>query len=374
MTSRNALILSLAAAILMVTSPALADRKAPARGKCSVGCKKTFRPNQPHRNTRVSFAMPKVRRPTAKVTTWGVETTWHEVPRRGGGARNVNRDPWKAEMTGYNEGTRVVVKTQTPSKDIVLPVATCGAGGCKGTVKKGKKITNPRKLARKQRSREWRKAVSQAQTWEKAAEVGITVNSHKETQTYQNAAVMPTHTPMRIEAKGTFGRKYATIHTNVQGMKTATQNTQRNTVISGRSWSQQGTISNSGLHVPAYGAWANAKNLYLTPAYGDRGAESVKLLGLAAFPAGSKITVTNLRLKSEGAANHTTEFTASKSGSGAARLAGLQNDKLQVKVSYAAVADRALANEHNFTVRVPRASGRPAIQSRGIRYMAVNME
>ena len=375
MTSRTALTLTFAAALMMIAAPSLANRPThKGRGGNGVGCKKIFRPNKPHRNTRVSFAMPKVHRPSAKVVTWGVETTWHPVPRRGGGGSTVNRDPWKADMKGYNEGTKVVVKTQTASKDIVLPTSACTGGGCKPSVKKGKKITNPRKLLRKQRSKAWRKAVSQAQTWEKTAEIGITVNSHKETQTYQNAAVMPTHTPMRIEAKGTFGRKYATIHTNVAGMKTNTQNTQRNTRIGGRNLTQQGTISNSGLHVPAYGAWANAKNLYVTPAYGDRGAESVKLLGLASFPAGSRITVTNLRLKSEGAANHTTEFTASKSGSGAAKLAGLQNDKLQVKVSYAAVADRAQANEHNFTVRVPRASGRPAIQSRGIRYMAVNME
>ena len=267
-----------------------------------------------------------------------------------------------------------MVKTQTPSADIALPVSTCGGGGCKASAKKGKKITNPRKLARKQRSKEWRQAVTKAQNWETAAEIGITVNSHKETQVYENAAVMPTHTPMRIQAKGTFGRKYATIHTNVAGLPTATQNTQRQTNIRGRTFTQQGTISNSGLHVPAYGAWANAKNLYVTPAYGDRGAESVKLLGLAAFPAGAKISVTNMRLLSEGVANHTTQFTASKSGSGSIKLAGLQNDKLQVTVSYGAVANQAQPIEHNFTVRVPRASGRPAIQSRGIRYMAVNME
>jgi hypothetical protein len=156
MTSRNALTLSFIAAILMVTSPALANRKAPVRGGCSVGCKKTFRPNKPHRNTRVSFAMPKVQRPSAKTATWGVETTWHPVPRRGGGGSSVNRDPWKVEMKGYNEGTKVVVKTQTASKDIVLPTSACTGGGCKPSVKKGKKITNPRKLLRKQRSKAWR--------------------------------------------------------------------------------------------------------------------------------------------------------------------------------------------------------------------------
>lgn len=367
--------LALLAATLLVSSPALADRRGPKAkpgvSRSCPGCKGTFRPNTPPRHVRPSHAMPKIHKPKAKVESWGVETTWHPVPNRGGGGRHVNRDPWKAELSGYNEGSKVKIQTQTKSKDVALPT---GCVNCKVvTAKKGKKITNPRKLARKERSKAWRSAVSKAQNWETQAEVNITVNSHKETQTHQAPAVMPTHTPMRITGKDTFGRKYGTVHTNVAGMKTQAQNTQRETTINGRRVRQGGTISNSGLHVPAYEAWANTKNVYVTPAYGDRGQEQVKMLGLAAFPAGAKITVTNMRLKSEGVANHTATFVANKSGSGGIAVSALQNDKLQVSVSYDAVADRAQAANHSFTVRVPRASGKPAIKARGIRYMSVDL-
>jgi hypothetical protein len=242
-----------------------------------------------------------------------------------------------------------------------------------GRASKGKKVTNPRKLARKARSKAWRQAVGKAQSWEQVAEITTTVNSHKETQTHQSPAVMPTHTPMRIKAKGTFGRKYAAIHTNVAGLPTETTNTQRTTNIRNRNFTQQGTISNSGMHVPAYTSWANTKNVYVTPAYGTRGQEQVKMLGLAAFPAGAKITVTNMRLKSEGAANNSVNFVSNTSGSGGIVVPGLQNDKLQVNVSYAAKDNASHASNHSFQVRVPRASGKPAIKARGIRYYSATL-
>jgi hypothetical protein len=313
--------------------------------------------------------MPKIHRPGVKAVSWGVQTTW--VPIRGQhGDRPINRDPWKAEMTGYNEGSTVRMATQVQSRGIALPEP---CAGCKPG-RRTRKITNPRKLARKARSRAWRAAVSNALSWEPVAEVKTTVNSHKETQIHESTAVMPTHTPMKITARGPFGRKYAKVQTNVEGLPTTPAGTtRRQVIVHGSRYSQTGNIDNSGLHVPAYAPWATTANVFVTPAYNKGDRAEVKLLGLAAFPAGSTITVRNMRLASEGADGHTASFTASRSGSGAVRIPGFQNDKLQVTVSYPAVDNQAHGSSHSFTVRVPRTSGKPAIKARGIRYMAAQM-
>jgi hypothetical protein len=328
-----------------------------------------FRPNQPPPSTPVSYAMPKINRPSVKVTTWGQQTTWNPIQHRSYPA-SYNRDPYKVEMTGYNEGSRVTLKVQQKSAKVAIPES---CPGCAAAPPKG--VKNKRKWARKQRSKAWRAAVSQALNFQALESFTTTVASHKQTQTEQRKNELPTHTPYRVEGRGPFGRKYATQQGNVEGLTTANKQISRD-VRNGRYTTRQyGNQNDSGLHVPAYnvGANTNAQNLYITPAYkaGDR--VQAKIVGLAAFPAGSKVTVTNLRMQGAGVAGHTVTFNASRSGSGSIAVAGMQRDKLRVTVSYDAVNNKAAAASHSFDVRIPRVSGRPAFSARGINYYAAGL-
>ncbi|MCA9666481.1 MAG: hypothetical protein KC503_12860 [Myxococcales bacterium] len=360
---RSSLRLTLVFAIVATSSLAFANPhgKAPAGKAC-----KAFAPNQ---RGRISMRLPKIHRPSGRIVSWGDQTTWQPLPRWGvGGGSHVNRDPYDITVKGYNEGSKVTAHRQLKSNDIVLP-DTCMGGLC---ASKDKKITNRKKLLKKQRSREWRKAVASALNYEQFNDLDINVASANQEQKKHSPAVMETHTPFKLLGKDVFGRKYATVHGNVEGLPTRNENTQRQQ--GGRT--QPGTISHSGMHVPAYDIAANTnpKNIFITPAYtrGDtfKGEAQAKMLGLAAFPAGTTITVTNTRLEGLGigAERHTVSFKASKSGSGAQVFEALQRDRLRVSVSYPAVQNQAHGQTHTFYLRVPRAAGKEAIKARGVKY------
>jgi hypothetical protein len=274
-------------------------------------------------------------------------------------------------MTGYMEGSKVTLKVQQKSAKVAIPES---CPGCAAAPPKG--LKNKRKWARKQRSRAWRAAVSKALSFQTLETFTTTVPSHKQTQTVKRKNELPTHTPYRVEARGPFGRKYATQKGNVEGLPTTRDKQISRDVRNGRYTTKQyGNQNDSGLHVPAHnvGANTNAQNLYITPAYKKGERVQAKIVGLAAFPAGSKVTVTNLRMQGAGEAGHTVSFNASRSGSGSIAVAGLQRDKLRVSVSYDAVNKRAAGSSHSFDIRIPRVSGRPAFSARGINYYAAGL-
>jgi hypothetical protein len=365
MSTHKTLTIAIVAFTLALTSTALAER--PAESPSPVGKSCTpFRPNQPPPGTKPSFAMPKLRRPSAQITSWGVETTWQAI-RYAGGEQHYNRDPYSAAMTGYNEGSKATLALQTKSEKVAIPES---CPGCTQTPPKTGKLS-PERWAKKQRSQAWQKAVAEAQRWERLETFTTTVPSHAQTQTEQRANILPTHTPYKLSARDPFNRKYATLQGNVAGLPTNAVQVNRNV----NGYTQYGTDSKSGLHVPAYdlGANTNGQNLFITPAYQKGDAVQAKILGLAAFPAGSKVTVTNLRMQGASEANHTVSFTASKSGSGGILVSGLQRDMLQVTVSFDAVANQAQAASHSFNVRIPKASGKPAFKTRGIVYYAAGL-
>jgi hypothetical protein len=350
---------------LLIPATALAHR--PGGGGDAPKACKPFRPNQPPVGTPVSHAMPKIQRPSATVTTWGTQTTWQPIRRQSYPA-TYNRDPYKVQMTGYNEGSRVTLKLQQKSAKVELPDACQIPAG-----KRPAKVTNPAKLAKKQRSKAWRQAVAKALNFQQLEQFQVNVASHKQTQTEQRANIMPTHTPYKLEARDAFNRKYATIQGHAQGLQT-TAPRQVNRPQSG--YTQYGSQTDSGLHVPAYDVKANTNtdNLYVTPAYRKGDVVQSKVLGLAAFPAGSKVSITNTRMEGAGEANHTVSFKASKSGSGGIVVPGLQRDKLRVTVSFDAVQNKAAASSYSFNTRIPTVAGRPAFQARGINYYSAGLE
>lgn len=369
--SRKPQLLSLLV-VLLLPAVAFAVRPGPGHrpgpGKRPVGkpCK-PFRPNQPPPGTPVSHSMPKIHRPSVKVTTWGTETQWQPVRHRSYPA-TYNRDPYKIEASGYNEGSKLTLKLQQKSATVVLPES---CPGCADAAPKG--LKNKKKWAKKQRSKAWRKAVSQALRYEKLEQFQTTVPSHKQTQTEQRANLLPTHTPYKVEGRDAFNRKYATLKGNAQGLPTspARQVNRRQ-----GSYTQYGSQTDSGLHVPAFDVKANTNtaNLYITPAYQKGEAVQTKVLGLAAFPAGAKVTITNTRMQGEGQANHTVSFVASRSGSGSIAVPGLQRDKLKVTVGFDAVQKQAAAAAYSFNTRIPTVAGRPAFQARGINYYGAGLE
>lgn len=365
--SRKPQLIALLCAIL-IPGAALAHRPG-GGGDAPVGkaCK-PFRPNQPPSGTPVSHAMPRIERPSAKVTTWGNQTTWQPV-RRQSFQPTYNRDPYKLEMTGYNEGSRVTLKLQQKSAKVELPDSCPGCAGGKAP----KKLTNPAKWAKKQRSQAWRQAVAKALSFQQLEQFQVNVASHKQTQTEQRANIMPTHTPYKLEGRDAFNRKYATIQGHAQGLPTSGA---RQVTRPQGAYTQYGSSTDSGLHVPAYDVKANTNtdNLYVTPAYRKGEAVQSKVLGLAAFPAGSRVSITNTRMEGAGEAGHTVAFTASKSGSGGIVVPGLQRDKLRVTVSFAAVQDQAAASSYSFNTRIPTVAGRPAFQARGINYYSAGLE
>jgi hypothetical protein len=369
---RTHLAVALAVLFLATSSIASAERVGQPVGDRPAGkpCK-PFRPNQPPAGTRPSFALPKIHRPQAKVVTWGIETQWQPVQYYAGGDTHYNRDPYKVDMTGYNEGTKIDLLLQQKSAKVAVPESCPGCTD--GAPLKGK--MSPEKWARKQRSLAWQKAVSQAQRWERLDGFTTTVPSHAQTQTEQRGNVLPTHTPYKLAGKDPFNRRYATLQGRVEGLPTtgAVQVTRP----ASNGYTQYGSQTQSGLHIPAYdvGANTNAENLYITPAYQKGEQVQAKLLGLAAFPAGAKVTITNLRKQGASEPDHTVQFTASKSGSGSIAVQGLQRDMLQVSVSFDGVANQEHATSYSFNVRIPKMSGKPAFKSRGIvYYQASNAE
>lgn len=368
MSTHKTLTIAIVAFALALTSAAYAERPGSSESPVGKPCK-PFRPNQPPAGTNPSFAMPKIQRPSVRITTWGVETNWQPIQYHAGGEQHYNRDPYAAAMTGYNEGSKVTLALQAKSEKVAIPES---CPGCTQTPPKQGKLS-PERWAKKQRSQAWQKAVAEAQRWERLETFTTTVPSHAQTQTEQRANVLPTHTPYKLAGKDPFNRSYATLQGNVAGLPTsAGTGVQRQ---NGR-YTQYGTQTSSGLHVPGYdvGANTNAQNLFITPAYQlADGKVQAKILGLAAFPAGSKITVTNLRKQGAGEPDHTVSFVASKSGSGRTIITGLQRDMLQVTVSFDGVANQAHAVSHSFNVRIPKASGKPAFKARGIVYYAAGL-
>jgi hypothetical protein len=369
MSTHKTLTIAIVAFALALTSTALAERPGTSESPVGKPCK-PFRPNQPPAGTKPSFAMPKLQRPSAQLTTWGVQTAWQEVQYRVGRSQDYNRDPYTAAMTGYNEGSKVTLALQTKSEKVAIPES---CPGCTQTPPKQGKLS-PERWAKKQRSQAWQKAVAEAQRWERLETFTTTVPSHAQTQTEQRANELPTHTPYKLTGKDPFNRTYAKLQGNVAGL--ATRNDGQVSRPAGGGYTQYGSVTSSGLHVPAcdVGANTNAQNLFITPAYQlADGKVQAKILGLAAFPAGSKITVTNLRKQGAGEADHTVSFVASKSGSGRTIISGLQRDMLQVTVSFDGVANQAHAASHSFNVRIPKASGKPAFKARGIVYYAAGL-
>ncbi len=366
-SKRTNLSIALAVFALFAASSASAEQLGQPGHEAAAGkaCK-PFKPNQP-KDTRPSFVMPKIHRPEARVITWGVETNWQPVNHYGGGGVSYNRDPYKAELKGYNEGSKVNLLLQSKSAKVAVPES---CPGCSEVAPKGK--LSEKRWAQKQRSQVWRKAVAEAQRWERLETFTTNVPSHAQTQTEQRANVLPTHTPYKLIAKDPFNRKYAKVQGQVAGLPTESRGIQQ---PHSSGYTQHGTEISGGLHVPAYdtNANTNAENLFITPAYDKAGKVQAKLLGLAAFPAGAKITITNLRKQGAGEADHTVQFTASKSGSGSIAVEGFQRDMLQVTVSYDAVANQANGTSHSFTVRIPKMSGKPAFKTRGIAYYPATM-
>jgi len=363
-SQRTNLAVALAVLFLATSTTASAEQLGqPVSDKPAGKPCKPFRPNQPPANTRPSFALPKIHRPQAKVVTWGIETQWQPVQYYAGGENHYNRDPYKVDMTGYNEGSKVSLLLQQKSAKVAVPESCPGCTD--GAPLKGK--MSPEKWARKQRSLAWQKAVSQAQRWERLDTFTTTVPSHAQTQTEQRANVLPTHTPYKLAGKDPFNRTYATLQGQVEGLPTtgAVQVTRQ---VNG--YTQYGSQTQSGLHIPAYDVAANtnAENVYITPAYEKDGVVQAKLLGLAAFPAGAKVSITNTRKQGASEPDHTVEFTASKSGSGSKVIQGLQRDKLHVTVSFDGVANQAHPTSYSFDVRIPKMSGKPAFKTRGIVY------
>lgn len=364
--NRSLLVALSVLAAASVGSPARAVK--PGKPEPEVKPCQPFRPNQPPASTRVSLVMPRIHRPSARVITWGEQTVWQPIRHVRNGETNLNRDPYRIELTGYNEGTKVELQLQGKSAPVALPES---CPGCASPAPK--KLANPEKWARKQRSHAWQKAVAQAQRFRKLDEFTVTVPSHAQTQSEQRADVLPPHTPYKVVARDPFGRKYATLKGNVEGLPYSGER-QVTRVVSGHT--QVGMYSTGGGHLPSHDVGANTttENVYITPAYEKNGAIQAKVLGLAAFPAGTKITVTNTRMEGAGEAGHTVSFVASRSGSGSVAVAGLQRDKLRVTVSYDGVPNQAHPASHTFHTRIPMASGRPAFQARGIRYYAVALE
>lgn len=374
MPSRIQLIGLFVGTMMLVTAPARGAEIAPGSstptGQPAGKPCKPFRPNQPPASTKPSYVLPKIERPTVKVTTWGRQITWRPIQRQTS-APTYYRDPYSVQMTGYNEGTKADLYIQNKSEKVQLPESCPGCAEAPS-----KRMKNPRKWAKKQRSKAWRAAVAKALNYEKLETFTITVPSHKQTQTEQRGNVLPAHTPVKVTARGSFGRKYATVHGHAQGLPTRNAGqTTRNQQVYGRNYTQYGDVSESGLHLPAFDVKANINtdNIYITPAYQKGERVQSKVLGLAAFPAGAQITVTNLRMQGAGEADHTVSFRASRSGSGSIAVPGLQNDKLQVQVSFPQLQNAAQGASHAFNVRIPRASGRPAIKARGIKYYAATL-
>jgi hypothetical protein len=94
---------------------------------------------------------------------------------------------------------------------------------------------------------------------------------------------------------------------------------------------------------------------------------TLRLLGLAAFPAGADVRVTNLRT------GKSVTRKANRSGSGALEIAGLQADRLRVDVSFPG-AEASQAATHFFVVQAPKASGSRSIKRRGVTYYQARVE
>lgn len=350
---RSILTMSVISAALVMPALAGAVEPGPEKSTCRP---EPFRPNQPPSDTRPSYVMPRLARPAAAITTWAVQTQ-----RRNSGAWSRGADPYKVELTGYNENSKVSVKTQQPSANLVLPT------GCPLPSIDPKSKLSPERQVRRAKSRQWQAAVSQALQMQTLLTHRTTEPSARQTNVVERPELLATHTPVVVEARDQFNRRYAKVVTNVKGLPLALDSYYQN----GYHFDRQ----TGGTLVPAYASWANTGNVFITPAYDRNGRQQVKLLGLAAFPIGAKVSVTNTRLEGEGAADHTvTVARTSKSGTAALALPGLQGDKLRVTVSFDAVSNQAVGSTYTFHTRVPKASGEPAIKARGIRYYPVTIE
>jgi hypothetical protein len=350
---RSILTMSFISAALVVPALAGAVEPGPEGSTCRP---EPFRPNQPPPDTRPSYVMPRLQRPTAVITTWAVQTQ-----RRNYGGWSRGADPYKAELAGYNENSKVTIKAQQPSANLVLPT------GCPQPSSATKSKLSPERQARRAKSRQWQAAVSQALQMQELLTHRTSQPSARQTNVVERPELLATHTPVVVEARDQFNRRYARVVTNVKGLPVYSDGFSQN----GYYYDRQ----TGGTVVPAYASWANTSNVFITPAYDRNGSQQVKLLGLAAFPIGAKVSVTNTRLEGEGAANHTvTVDRTSKSGTAALALPGLQGDKLRVRVSFDPVANQAAGSEYIFYTRVPKASGEPAIKARGIRYYPVTIE
>jgi hypothetical protein len=333
MTARNPLVLVLVGLAPLALSPLVARAaEGQQQGRPAKAC--PLRPDA-DAHARLTFKMPKMTRPQAKIVSWG-ETQ--------NNARQ--RDPYRVSLSGLHDGAKVTIRTQTQSADVEVPTACRDCG----------------EVGRSRYSTAMRASVAKALRYDPLLEEVVTPPSPQQGVTIEKNQQLAVHSPALVQAVDRFGRRYRRTSLNVDGLQTETNTTYPNRYAV--------TYVKSGTLAPTYQPWATLKNVLITPShYGPKGEPRVNVLGLAAFPAGARVTVTNIRMEGEGLEGHTVTLEhTNNSGSGRLTLPALQDDHLRVNVEFPGVANAANASSHTFFVRVPKASGHPAIKRRGVAY------
>ncbi len=326
-----------ALSLSLVTGLTLAAASAPALA--SHGGQQTVLKPSAKGYRKASVRKPPRSKIKGQVTTWDL--------RRQQATGTLRGDPYKIEATGLSNGDSLRVEVQEPSADLELPAA-CDKQGLTG----------------RQIARLMQRTVSKALRFTELTTETANTPGPASTFAVEKPATLATHTPVRMRSTDRFGRKSNHNVSNVQGVPATTQ------------WDGREHLRLSSDLIAPYQAWANLNNVLVTQAYetydadgGKAASPRVKLVGLAAFPIGAKVTIVNERMENLKQKGHTLVIAkTTSSGTARAELPAFQDDRLRIEVEFEAVAGQSQASKSVHHVRVPSGHGKPSVERGDVRY------
>ena len=338
-------------------------QQAPTHPRPGNGCakKKTLKPSSWRQ--RFQLAYTKATKVTAKILTWD-----GQAPRRAAGG-----DPYQGQFTGYRDGTTITVKALRGQETFVPPTTKAktaakpaeGPGQSVQQDGKERQQQAPTQVAEAQTEvkplsrtakRRWRRAYSEAERWEhlgmaRNVDGKILVGLHQAEfrirrsspgqEVVQSEAIparLASHMPLRVFGKHeASGRNYPTIETNAIGSPERPQQGRQNGTLTPMNYAELSTLT-------------HFENVHYSPlgAQSSDGSQSIKILGMAAYPPGAEIRVSN-----PGTGEQAEPFTAgSKQGGDFTTLSVTAEHRLlRVDVIYQGKTDK---DEMSRTVHLTR--------------------
>jgi hypothetical protein len=241
----------------------------------------------------------------AKVETWDVQ-----VNRARGG-----RDPWKATLEGY-AGDHVTIETQKKSAPIEIPLperkvsrfdeSGRSRGELDAFAHEQHELIIPGERQHVPSLMRLRGALRKAMRFQKFSDFDVPKSLEIEggaPYVFEKPERLEVHAGLRITAVAPDGERDVKIQ-KAEGLETKSE------------WQPQPvqTTTTTGGMVQAHMApWLTSENIRVTPAYRDRtGHPRAELLGLAAFPVGSIVRITNEDMNSRSIEGATVEYPVSK--------------------------------------------------------------